>query len=198
MRVAGRAKIGVPLVGNGAPEGAPSAPDHKKPRPHWACGAGCANEQKVTPITMHGTPRALVAILASDSTDKGAKLLEIFRLAPAILLLGGCMHRPSLDQAPYDASLRDQALYYYGDQMAVYLLVLGHLAALVFFLARRGVARSYVLLGASSIGALLFANGQYPYVFPMREHVLNANSALGYGMFVAVAALCYKRGSDRR
>lgn len=82
MRVAGRAKIGVPLVGNGASEDALNAPDHKKPRPHWACGAGCAYEWGDA-NHHHGTPRGHVAILAADSRNKGKAMLMLAALAAA-------------------------------------------------------------------------------------------------------------------
>lgn len=68
--VAGRATIGTTAVGNGAPEGARNTPDHKKPRPHGAWGAGSAYMNRGS-NPLRGTYRARVAIPQGNSIGKG-------------------------------------------------------------------------------------------------------------------------------
>lgn len=77
--------IGTTAVGNGAPEGAHDTPDHKKPRPQQAWGAGSAYiDRGSNPLS--GFCQTPGDITGNDSTGKGEPMVQAIVTA-AILLM---------------------------------------------------------------------------------------------------------------
>lgn len=107
-RVAGRATIGLTAKGNGAPEGARDTPDHKKPRPHWACGAGCAfGNRETNPLS--GIYRTDGVIAMSDSTCKANAMIPLQRLLTGLFLM---MPTPAIASDWYWISGTPDAIFF--------------------------------------------------------------------------------------